>query len=245
MKPKKDTSQHVVQKDKLKGQLNLKPLNWTPRQKEFLELALNKKTRIIFVNGPAGSTKTIMSVYAGLEMINQKKISDMMYLRSAVESSDSGLGFLPGDVDQKISLYGIPLSDKLEELLGYSDIQILQKEERIQIMPVNFVRGQSWNARLAIVDEAQNMTEEEIFTILTRIGKFSKGFILADPTQSDLKNKNKTGAFKRLAQYFTNAKGQEGGIHYFEFQKQDIMRDDLTKLLVELREDMINAEKQT
>lgn len=230
MKHKKDTSPVVPQRDKLKGNLALKPLNWTPRQKEFLELALHKETRIIFVNGPAGSTKTILAVYSALELLNQHRVSDIMYIRSAVESADSKLGYLPGEVDDKMAYYGIPFSDKLEELLSRNDIQALTKDERIHVMPVNYIRGQSWNARFAIVDEAQNMTRKEIFTILTRVGKFSKCFVLADPAQSDINGKS--GAFVKLAKHFADTEGKAKGVHYFELAEQDIMRDELTRYLV-------------
>lgn len=236
----KDTSPRVPQRDKLKNSLDLKPLAWTERQKEFLDLALNKNTRIIFVSGPAGSTKTILAVYAALELINQKRVSDVIYIRSAVESADSKLGYLPGEVDDKMAYYGIPFSDKLEELLNRQQIQFLKKDDRISIQPVNFIRGQSWNARVAIVDEAQNMTRKEIFTILTRVGRFSKCFVLADPVQSDINGKS--GGFAQLAKYFCDAEGVDSGVYYFELQEQDIMRDELTKFLVRKYNELLKNE---
>ena len=226
-------SPRVPQRDKIKGELKLRPLN------QFLNLALDKKTRIIFISGPAGSTKTILAVYAALELINQKRVSDIIYIRSAVESSDSKLGYLPGEVDDKMAYYGIPFQDKLEELLDKPSIQGLKKDNRITIMPVNFIRGQSWNARTAICDEAQNMTKKEIYTVLTRIGRFSKCFVLADPTQSDINGKS--GGFEQLAQAFSDTEGNENGVYYMEFGEEDILRDDLVKFLVR-RYALISAE---
>lgn len=231
MKNKTDPSPRIPQRDKLKDRLTLKPLTWTPKQQQFLELALNKDTRIVFISGPAGTSKTVLAVFAALELINQKRVSDIIYIRSAVESSDSKLGYLPGEVEDKMAYYGIPFMDKLTELLGKEDIQKLKKDTRIDIQPVNYIRGQSWNARVAIVDEAQNMTQKELFTILTRIGRFSKCFVLADDMQSDINGKS--GGFNRCIKYFADPVGNEKGIWLFEFTDEDIMRDDLIKFLVQ------------
>jgi phosphate starvation-inducible protein PhoH and related proteins len=230
MKKKQDTSPVIPQRDKLKNKLDLKPLPWTARQLEFIKLALDKDTRVVFLSGPAGTSKTILAVFCALEILNQKKASDIVYIRSAVESADNKLGYLPGDANEKMSYYGIPFLDKLEELLPRNDIHLLNKEERITVQPVNFVRGQSWNARVALVDEAQNMTQKEIFTILTRVGKFSKCFVMADEMQSDINGKS--GGFTKLMNLFTDPEGNTKGLHKFEFKVEDIMRDELTKFLV-------------
>ena len=235
-------SPRIPQRDKLKGALDLKPLAWTDRQKEFLNLALDKKTRIMFVSGPAGSTKTILAVYSALELLNQQRVSDILYIRSAVESSDSKLGYLPGEVEDKMAYYGIPFQDKLEELLPKQQIKWLAEDKRISVQPVNFIRGQSWNARFAIVDEAQNMTRKEIFTILTRVGKFSKCFVLADPMQSDINGKS--GGFMQLAKNFCDTEGNDNGVYHFELGELDIMRDPLTRFLVRRYENLTLTEAQ-
>lgn len=230
MKNKKDTSPRIPQRDKLKGQLELKPLKWTEKQQKFLDLALNKDTKIIFVSGPAGSSKTILAAYAALELLNDRRISDIFYVRSAVESADSKLGFLPGEINDKISCYGIPFIDKLDEVLSRADSLMLQKENRVSILPVNYVRGLSWNAKAIIVDEAQNMTDKELVTVLTRIGQFSKCFVLADPMQSDIHGKS--GGFERISALFKDEESARIGVSYFEFTEEDIMRSELCKFLV-------------
>jgi phosphate starvation-inducible protein PhoH and related proteins len=230
MKKKKDTSPRVYQRDKLKGNLELKPLNWTPKQKELLDLALSKESKVIFITGPAGTSKTILAAYSALELINQHRLSDILYLRSAVESADSKLGFLPGDIEEKIHYYGVPFFDKLEELLSKTSIDSLIKEKRFEVFPVNYVRGQSWNARAIIVDEAQNLTRKELVTVLTRIGKFSKCFVLADPKQSDI---NGRSGYTEIRDLFVDEEAARQGIHHFEFTKEDIMRSELCKFLVE------------
>ena len=242
MKQKKDTSPRVVQRDKIKGPLELRTFPWTERQQAFIKLALDKQTRIIFISGPAGSTKTILAVYAALELLSRKNVSDILYIRSAVESADKSLGFLPGVVDEKMAYYGIPLYEKLEELLSKEDLTSLAKDKRISVQPVNFVRGQSWNARVAVVDEAQNLTEKELFTILTRIGKFSKIFVCADTMQSDINGKS--GGFAKLSKWFADASGNQQGVYSFELQKADIMRDEIVKFLVERYEQLKDSEAQ-
>ena len=102
----------------IKRQIKINQLNWTDKQKQFFRIALDRDTKIVFVNGPAGTAKTLLSVYCGLQLLNMKAISDIMYLRSAVESSDRSLGYLPGNADEKLRFYNLPFFDKLEELLA-------------------------------------------------------------------------------------------------------------------------------
>jgi phosphate starvation-inducible PhoH-like protein len=226
----KDSSLHVPQRDKLKGKLNLKPLNWTEKQKSFFDIALNKDSKITFVSGPAGSSKTVLAAFAALQLLNDKRVSDIYYIRSAVESADNKLGYLPGEVEDKMSYYGFPFLDKLDELLGKNDVDALTKEGRISIFPVNYIRGLSWNAKAIIVDEAQNMTQKELITVLTRLGRFSKCFVLADPMQSDINGKS--GGFTNITKLFMDKEAESNGIYNFEFTEDDIMRSELVKFLV-------------
>ena len=83
-------------------------LNWTEKQKKFIDISLKKNTRVILCKGPAGSSKTLIAVYSALNLLNLSKVSDIIYMRSAVESSDSRLGFLPGDADEKLHYYNLP-----------------------------------------------------------------------------------------------------------------------------------------
>ena len=94
----------------------------------------NKNTKLVFISGPAGTSKTYTSVMAALSLVNDKRVSEIVYVRSIVESSDSKLGFLPGEMDEKMSPYIQPLVDKLEEMLHRGDVEKLQKEEKLQIL---------------------------------------------------------------------------------------------------------------
>ena len=152
-------------------------------------------------------------------------------MRSAVESSDSRLGFLPGDADEKLHYYNLPFMDKLDELLNEETVKKLQKEKRVSIHPVNFARGMSWNGKAILLDEAQNSSFREIVTVLTRIGKYSRCFIMADPMQTDLKNGNR-GGFEKLYGGFDDEESKSMGVHTFEFDESDIVRSELTKFIV-------------
>ena len=229
---KKDTSPKVHQREKIDFQLNLRGLDWTEKQKAFIDLATHKDTKIIFLSGPAGTSKSILSVYAALELLNQKRISDLIYVRTIVESAAHSMGTLPGDADQKLHFFVSVLNDKLEELLPAGDIKRLHNDERVKGMPVNYLRGASYNAKAIIVDEAQNANFSELLTSLTRIGKFTKYFILGDPMQTDLKHKEQSG-FKAMFDLFNDEESKEQGIHCVEFTKDDIMRSEILKFIIE------------
>tara|TARA_B100000676_G_scaffold249652_1_gene253813 strand:+ start:1604 stop:2422 length:819 start_codon:yes stop_codon:yes gene_type:complete len=217
--------------DPIKTALKLNEFKWTDKQKEFFKIALNQNTRIMFVDGPAGSSKTLLSVYCGLQLMNMKACSDIMYLRSAVESSDSKLGYLPGSAEEKLKYFNMPFIDKLDELLKTTRPEKLIEQKRVGMFPVNFARGMNWTNKVIILDEAQNCTEKEIITILTRMGKGSRCFVLADPMQTDLHN-NKIGAFEKLNKIFSDDDSYYMGIRTFEFTEEDIMRSMLTKFLI-------------
>ena len=201
----------------------------TDKQKEFLKLALDNNTKIIFLSGPAGSSKSFLAVLASLELMNMKKISDIIYIRSIVESSDNKMGFLPGDASEKLSPYLEPLLEKLEEMLDTSDINNLQKEKRIEGKPTGYLRGLSWNAKAIIMDEAQNSTYKEITTLLTRIGHFSKLFICGDPMQSDINGKS---GFEKMCNVFNDEESKIQGVHTFYLTEADIVRSEIVRYIV-------------
>jgi predicted ribonuclease YlaK len=228
---KQDKSPKILQRDKFKEEIKIRELNWTEKQKAFIDIALNKDVKMMFISGPAGSSKTLLSIYCALQLIKDKKVSDIMYIRSPVESSDSKIGYLPGDADEKLKYYNLPFADKLEELLSKQYIEALNNQGRLQSHPLSFVRGMSWNCKAIILDEAQNCTQKEIVTLMTRVGEFSKCFVLADPDQSDLGN-GKSGGFEKLQAIFGDEESKEKGIYSFHFTEDDIKRSDLVKFIV-------------
>jgi phosphate starvation-inducible PhoH-like protein len=226
---KSDTSPRVHQNTKIRDDVKIDQRELTPKQIELLELLKNKNTKCVFISGPAGTSKTFTSILAGLYLLNQKRVSEIVYVRSIVESSDSKLGFLPGEMDEKMSPYIQPLIDKLEELLPKHDIDKLKKEERIHGFPINFLRGLSWNAKCIVADEAQNMTKKELTTLITRVGEFSKLFICGDPDQSDINGKS---GFVPMMNVFDDEESRNNGVYVFKFGEDDIVRSGLVKFVL-------------
>jgi phosphate starvation-inducible PhoH-like protein len=229
MNKKKDTSPKVHQNEKIKESVRIDERQLTPKQIELLNLLQNKTTKLVFISGPAGTAKTYTSILAGLTLLNHKRVSEIVYVRSIVESSDSKLGFLPGEMDEKMSPYIQPLIDKLEELLPKHDIDKLKKEERIHGFPINFLRGLSWNAKCIVADEAQNMSKKELITLITRVGEFSKLFICGDPDQSDINGKS---GFVPMMNVFDDEESRNNGIYVYKFDEEDIVRSGLVKFIL-------------
>ena len=229
MSKKKDTSPKVPQNPKIRDTIQIKSIDLTEKQKQLIEVLRDKNTKLVFVSGPAGTSKTYTAILAGLHLINDKRVSEMIYIRTAVESSDSKLGFLPGEMDDKMSPYIQPLIDKLEELLPKHDIDKLKKEERIHGAPVNFLRGLNWNAKCIVADEAQNMTKKELVTLVTRVGEFSKLYVCGDPDQSDINGKSGLTAIMNV---FDDEESRANGIHIFRFTEDDVVRSGLVKFIL-------------
>lgn len=194
-------------------------------------ILIDSPSHLYLTNNCIVTHNTLLSVYCALKLLNEKRVSDLIYVRSAVESSEVRLGALPGTIDEKISVYTQPLVDKLEELLPKNDIELLKKEERIVGMPTAFLRGLNWNAKVVIGDEFQNCTYKEIVTFVTRIGEFSKIFVLGDFEQSDLKNGNR-GGFENIVNKFDDDESKEHGIYVFKFNENDIVRSKLLRFIV-------------
>lgn len=224
-----DSSPKIPQRSKLKNELNIIERELTEKQKEFVNIALDKNTKMIFVSGPAGTSKTYISIYSALKLMNLKKVSDLLYLRSAVESSENKIGFLPGEAKEKMSPYIQPLLEKLSELLPKNNIDFLEKEERIDSIPIGFLRGLNWNAKVIVADESQNMTQKELITLITRTGEFSKVFILGDPDQSDINGKS---GFLKILNLFDDEESRQNGIYVFRFTEDDVVRSGLVAYII-------------
>lgn len=232
-----DNSPYVFQRNKIKNPIWLRSLKWTDKQKAFFEIANKKDMRVMLIKGPAGSSKTFLSVFSALKLLNERKISDLIYLRSAVESSDAHIGHLPGSQEEKMAVYNAPFYDKLEEITNKQDRDFLFKDARLNTVPINFIRGLSWNSKAIIGDEMQNSTQKEIITILTRLGHFSRCFLLADPQQSDLNGKS--GGFERIYNLFHNKESaQNMGIYTFEFTSEDVVRSELVAYITKELENL-------
>lgn len=226
---KKDNSPYVAQREKIDFNLNIRELPWTENQKAIIKLFLDKKTKLMILKGPAGTSKTMLSMYLGLTLLNQKKVSDIVLVRSAVESSDNKLGYLPGDLSEKIQVYLTPFNDKFSELISETDSKRLDKDNRIKICPINFARGLHFAVKFICCDEAQNLSLREIHTLMSRMGEFSKMIIAGDSEQSDLPV-GKSG-FAAVYDSFDNEEAMNNGIFCIELTEDDIVRSEFVKYI--------------
>ena len=199
-----------------------------PRSKKQKEYVRSLKTSQIVISlGPAGTGKTYLAVAVALSMLLEKKVDRIILSRPAVEAGER-LGFLPGDMKDKIDPYLRPLYDSLYDLLDYDKIQKKIESGSIEIAPLAFMRGRTLKNSFAILDEAQNATETQIKMFLTRIGQNSKLVVNGDPSQVDLPNKNQSGLIKSQS----ILKGIKE-ISIINFDHQDVMRHPLVTKIVE------------
>lgn len=199
------------------------------KQQSVLSCLMDDKTRMVFVSGVAGSSKTWISVYAALNLLNRDYNYNIIYLRSIIESASKSLGYLPGSSEEKFSPFMIPLLEKCDEILDEESVKQLVASEKIVSMPINFLRGVDWKNKIVIVDESQNMTLSELRTILTRVGEGTKIFIVGDERQSDINGKS---GFVDFIRAFDDEECRENGIFNFKFTEEDIVRSEILKLIV-------------
>ena len=199
-----------------------------PRSKKQKEYVRSLKTnQIVMSLGPAGTGKTYLAVAVALSMLLDKKVERIILSRPAVEAGEK-LGFLPGDMKDKIDPYLRPLYDSLHDLLDYDKIQRKIESGVIEIAPLAFMRGRTLKNSFAILDEAQNATEIQIKMFLTRIGENSKLVVNGDPSQIDLPNKNQSGLVKSQS-ILKDIKE----ISVINFDHQDVVRHPLVTKIVE------------
>lgn len=226
---KKDTSPYVYQNQKINFDLNIREVEWTVRQKEIIDAALEKKANMVLVDGIWGSGKTLAAVYACLKLLNQKKISNILYIRNIVQSGTGTLGYLGGNLDEKIATYLIPLNQKLDYLLPANQVKKLIQEQIVEAMPVALLRGSSYDAYGIIIDEMGCMSKEDIMLTLSRVGKFSYVFGVGDSWQVDIKN----SGFRNIFDAFNDEESKENKIYTFELQEEmDVMRSDFLKYVM-------------
>jgi len=238
-----DRSPYVAQRNKIDYELKIKELPWTEKQKAIIELFNHKKTKLLILKGPAGTSKTILSMYLGLQLLNSKKVSDLVLVRSAVESADSKLGYLPGDMMEKFGVYLAPFNEKFIELLDEQQIRRLEKDNRITMCPINFARGLHFSVKFVCCDESQNLTLRELQTLFTRIGEFSKIIICGDPDQSDLPM-GKSG-FNTVYNAFNTFESQEHGIFCVELSEEDIVRSELCRYVTHVFKSLLPPASST
>ena len=202
------------------------------KQKKYVRAL--KESEIIISAGPAGTGKTFLAVAVALTMLLEKKIERIILSRPAVEAGER-LGFLPGDMREKVDPYLRPLYDSLYDLLDFEKIQKKIEIGDIEIAPLAFMRGRTLKNSFAILDEAQNATDTQIKMFLTRIGENSKIVINGDPSQIDLPNKSLSGLnrSKKLLRHLNE-------ISVVDFDHTDVVRHPLVSKIVKAYSDNNN-----
>lgn len=204
-----------------------KPFYFNKLQKEFYYKCRNKDTNMVFVDGPAGSMKTYIAVFTALEQLRDNVFDKLIYIRSIAESAERSLGSLPGEIESKFSPYTMPLLEKVTEITNASTAQMLMHKGLIEAVPVNFVRGLTFNKSIVIVDEAQNLSKGELTTILTRFGRDTRYIICGDGHQSDIK----ASGFDDVLERFDNQESVDNNIHTFEFGETEIVRSKILRYI--------------
>ncbi|MDR2945335.1 MAG: PhoH family protein [Candidatus Adiutrix sp.] len=197
----------------------------TPSQRAYLSAMAGHD--LVFGLGPAGTGKTYLAVAAAVAALGEGKVSRIIITRPAVEAGER-LGFLPGDLAEKINPYLRPLYDALDDLIPYEKYVKLTERRVIEVAPLAFMRGRTLSEAFVILDEAQNCTREQMKMFLTRLGPGSRAVVTGDPDQSDLPGGQPLG----LAEAVSVLDGVEG-IAFCRFGAADVVRHRLVRRIIE------------
>ncbi|MBI4294495.1 MAG: PhoH family protein [Betaproteobacteria bacterium] len=200
----------------------------TPRQRQYIQNILDHD--LTFAIGPAGTGKTYLGVACAVDALERDAVKRIVLVRPAVEAGER-LGFLPGDLAQKINPYLRPLYDALYDLIGFDRVQKLFERGAIELAPLAYMRGRTLNHSFVILDEAQNTTPEQMKMFLTRIGFGSKSVVTGDVTQVDLPRGVKSG-LNEARQVLAEVRG----VAFSVFQSEDVVRHPLVQRIVDAYE---------
>ena len=220
------------QKDDFQGSVisysyNGKPFKCkTPNQNRFVKLVKNND--LVFSIGPAGTGKTFLAVLMAVDYLKRDEVKKIVITRPAVEAGES-LGFLPGDLKEKIDPYLMPIYDALDEILGSEQKDKLIDKGTIEVMPLAYMRGRTLNEAFIILDEAQNTTDKQMLMFLTRLGFNSKMVVNGDITQIDLNINSKKSGLIIARDKLSDIKD----IGFIEFSKTDVVRNPLVQIIID------------
>jgi phosphate starvation-inducible PhoH-like protein len=208
----------------------------SPAQKEYIDAI--RKSDMVFGIGPAGTGKTYLAMAMALSALQKEQVNRIILTRPAVEAGEA-LGFLPGDLAQKVDPYLRPLYDALHDMMRFEKVLNLIEQGIIEVAPLAFMRGRTLNDSFIILDEAQNTTSEQMKMFLTRIGFSSKAVITGDITQIDLPAEKSSG----LVEAKNILQGIEG-IEFILFSKEDVVRHGLVQKIIKAYEDLDSRKKK-
>jgi phosphate starvation-inducible protein PhoH and related proteins len=197
----------------------------TVNQKKLVELV--KDNDLVFALGPAGTGKTYISVAMAVRALKNKTIKKIIITRPAVEAGEN-LGFLPGDLKEKIDPYLRPIYDSLNDMIPFEKLQYYMEREIVEIAPLAYMRGRTLNNAFILLDEAQNTTPMQMKMFLTRMGPESKMIITGDASQIDLPGKQRSG-LKEAIRILREVKG----IGFIELSEKDVVRHRLVRDIIE------------
>ena len=206
----------------------------TVGQKEYIQAITTHD--ITFGVGPAGTGKTYLAMAMAVSALQRGDVSRIILTRPAVEAGEA-LGFLPGDLREKLSPYLRPLHDALLDMIPIEEVQRHMERETIEIAPLAYMRGRTLNNAFVILDEAQNTTNEQMFMFLTRLGYHSKAIVTGDPTQIDLPPSKQSGLLEAL---LTLRKTE--GVAIKKFAQNDVVRHPLVQKIINAYETRRNRE---
>lgn len=218
---KKKEVKPVKQNIKIHKKLEAK----TPNQAAYLESI--EKFPVTFCIGPAGTGKTFLACYVAARLLAENKIRKITLVRPAVEAGES-LGFLPGDINEKLHPYLIPLFDSLSDMIGMHKTRELLRDGIIEVVPLGFMRGRTMNNAFVILDEAQNANTKQMKMFLTRMGHGTTFVVNGDVTQTDLAEGD-SGLSDAMARLRSGVKG----VNWVELKKEDIVRHPVVQGIVE------------
>ncbi len=196
----------------------------SPAQREYVRAI--SESDMVFGIGPAGTGKTYLAMAMAVSALKQEKVSRIILTRPAVEAGEA-LGFLPGDLKEKIMPYLRPLYDSLQDMLDPEEMQRYIERNIIEIAPLAYMRGRTLSRAFTVLDEAQNTTTEQMFMFLTRLGADSKCVITGDHTQIDLPANRRSGLVEAI-----QALGNVEGVAFCYFSDKDVIRHELVQKIV-------------
>jgi phosphate starvation-inducible PhoH-like protein len=193
-------------------------------QRSYVEAI--QKHDIVFAIGPAGTGKTYLAVAMAVAALKKEQVSRIILTRPAVEAGEA-LGFLPGDLQEKITPYLRPLYDSLRDMMDPEEIERSVARQTIEVAPLAYMRGRTLSNAFVILDEAQNTTTEQMFMLLTRMGPNSKCVVTGDVTQIDLPSNKRSGLVEAL-----QALKNVAGISFVYFNERDVVRHELVRAVI-------------